>query len=86
MGRHHRPDDGSQPGRHRPADQRHRAGVDFQPWLVYAPDSDPAVAGVQLPTNVTVAAQTADFTPTNNNYRRLVNVVDLLQDGQTRRP
>jgi Ca2+-binding RTX toxin-like protein len=58
-------------------------GIDFQPWLVYAPDSNPAVAGVQLPANITVAAQTANFTPTNNNYRRLVNVVDLLQDDQT---
>jgi len=36
-----------------------------------------------LPTNITVAAQTANFTQTNNNYRRLVNVVDLLQNGQT---
>src|SRR5262249_9800031 len=56
--------------------------IDFEPWLVYAPDSNPASPGVQLPTNISVAAQTAPFTPTNNNYRRLVNVVDLLQDGQ----
>ena len=56
--------------------------IDFEPWLVYAPDSNPAVAGVQLPTSFSVAAQTGTFTTTNNNYRRLVNVVDLLQDGQ----
>jgi len=57
--------------------------VNFQPWLVYAADSNSVVAGVQLPTTITVAAQTSAFTTTNNNYRRLVNVVDLLQNGQT---
>lgn len=57
--------------------------VVFEPWLVYSPDSNPAVAGIQLPTSFTVAAQTSGFTSTNNNYRRLVNVIDSLQNGQT---
>ncbi|HKB05407.1 MAG TPA: right-handed parallel beta-helix repeat-containing protein, partial [Gemmataceae bacterium] len=59
------------------------AVVDFQPWLVYAPDSDPVAAGLQFPTSFTVPAQTAGFTATNNNYRRLVNVIELLRNGQT---
>lgn len=57
--------------------------ITFQPWLTYSPDANPSVAGVQLPTTFTVAAQTSGFTSTNNNYRRLVNVVDSLQNGQT---
>src|SRR5262249_17741608 len=57
--------------------------VIFQPWLVYSPDSNPALPGIQLPTSFTVPAQTSDFTSTNNNYRRLVNVIDSLQNDQT---
>jgi nitrous oxidase accessory protein NosD len=57
--------------------------VDFQPWLVYSPDADPAAPGVQFVSSFTVPAQVGGFTSTNNNYRRLVNVVDLLRDGQT---
>jgi uncharacterized repeat protein (TIGR01451 family) len=57
--------------------------VDYQPWLVYAPDGDAATPGVQLVASFTVPAQTAGFTTTNNNYRRLVNVIDCLQPGQT---
>ena len=48
---------------------------------MYAPDADPVVPGVQLVTNFSVAAQAGGFTTTNNNYRRLVNVVDNLQTG-----
>jgi hypothetical protein len=57
--------------------------VDFQPWLVYAPDSTAIVPGVQFPTSFGVSAQAASFTATNNNYRRLINVIDCLQPGQT---
>ncbi len=59
------------------------SAVDFQPWLVYAPDADAATPGVQLVTSFSVPAQTSGFTSTNNNYRRLVNAIDCLQDGQT---
>src|SRR5262249_14883757 len=57
--------------------------VDFQPWLVYAPDTSAATPGVQFVSAFTVNAQTANFTATNNNYRRLVNAIDTLQPGQT---
>lgn len=57
--------------------------IDFQPWLVYAPDSNAVTPGVQLATSFTVAAQTSGFTSTNNNYRRLVNAIECLQPGQT---
>jgi nitrous oxidase accessory protein NosD len=57
--------------------------IDFQPWLVYSPDGDAATPGVQVVNSFSVPAQAAGFTTTNNNYRRLVNVVDLLLDGQT---
>src|SRR5262249_19187932 len=57
--------------------------ISFQPWLVYAPDSDPTTNGVQLVTSFTVNAQVAPFTTTHNNYRRLVNAIACIQSGQT---
>ncbi len=56
---------------------------DFQPWLVYGTDADPSAPGFQLQTSISVPAQTSGFTTTNNNYRRLANVIDCLVDGQT---
>jgi SdrD B-like domain/Right handed beta helix region/Carboxypeptidase regulatory-like domain/FG-GAP-like repeat/Prealbumin-like fold domain len=56
--------------------------ITFQPWLLYN-DADHLQVGFQLPTTFTVNAQTAGFTSTNNNYRRLVNAIDPLVDGQT---
>ncbi|MCI0360847.1 MAG: right-handed parallel beta-helix repeat-containing protein, partial [Planctomycetaceae bacterium] len=57
--------------------------IDFQPWLVYSPDANPAVAGIQVAASFSVPAQLAGFTSTNNNYRRLVNAFDCLVSGQT---
>jgi SdrD B-like domain/FG-GAP-like repeat/Right handed beta helix region len=55
--------------------------ISFQPWLLYN-DADPLQVGFQIPTTFTVNAQTAGFTSTNNNYRRLVNAIDPLVNGQ----
>ena len=57
--------------------------VDFQPWLVYSPDGNASIPGIQFVGSFTVPAQVGGFTATNNNYRRLVNAIDCLQPGQT---
>src|SRR5262245_56647549 len=56
--------------------------INFQPWLLYN-DASATQVGFQVPTTFTVTAQTSGFTSTNNNYRRLVNAIGCLQDGQT---
>ena len=56
--------------------------VNYAPWLVYSPDSDPAVAGVQLPTTVTITAGN-DVSAAENDFTLLQNAVAAVADGQT---
>ncbi|MBO0697378.1 MAG: hypothetical protein J2P46_03200 [Zavarzinella sp.] len=58
------------------------ASVNFRPWLIYSPDSNPSLPGVQLPTTVTVTAG-ADVSPAENNFTLLQNAVGAVADGQT---
>lgn len=56
--------------------------ITFRPWLVYAPDSNPALPGVQLPTNVTVTAG-ADVSAAENDFTLLQNAIGSVATGQT---
>ena len=56
--------------------------MNFAPWLVYAPDSNPAAAGVQLPTTVTITAGN-DVSAAENDFTLLQNAVGAVADGQT---
>jgi hypothetical protein len=56
--------------------------VNFRPWLIYSPDSNPNLPGVQLPTTVTVTAG-ADVSAAENNFTLLQNAVGAVADGQT---
>lgn len=57
-------------------------GISFRPWLVYAPDNNPALPGVQLKTLVTVTAGN-DVSVAENDFTLLQNAVGAVTDGQT---
>jgi parallel beta-helix repeat protein len=56
--------------------------VNFRPWLVYSPDSNPALPGVQLPTTVTITGG-GDVSPAANDFTLLQNAVGAVASGQT---
>jgi parallel beta-helix repeat protein len=58
------------------------AAVNFRPWLVYSPDSNPLLPGVQLPTTVTITAGN-DVSPAVNDFTLLQNAVGAVTSGQT---
>jgi hypothetical protein len=58
------------------------SSVNFRPWLIYSPDSNPNLPGVQLPTTVMVTAG-ADVSAAENNFTLLQNAVGAVADGQT---
>ncbi len=56
--------------------------IKFAPWLIYSPDTNPAVAGVQLPTTVTVTPG-SDTSAADNDFTRLQNAIGAATTGQT---
>ena len=58
------------------------AGISFAPWLIYSPDTNPALTGVQLPTTVTVTPG-GDVSAADNAFTRLQNAIGAAAAGQT---
>lgn len=58
------------------------AGVTFAPWLIYSPDTNPALPGVQLPNTVTVISD-GDISAADNDFTRLQNAIGAAATGQT---
>ena len=58
------------------------ASVNYAPWLVYSPDSNPSKPGVQLPATVVVTPG-GDISAADNDFTRLQNAVGSLVSGQT---
>lgn len=56
--------------------------IKFAPWLIYSPDTNPALAGVQLPTTVTVTPG-SDTSAADNDFTRLQNAIGAATTGQT---
>jgi autotransporter-associated beta strand protein len=56
--------------------------IAFAPWLISNPDSNPALAGVQLPTTVTVTPG-GDINAADNDFTRLQNAIGAAASGQT---
>lgn len=54
----------------------------FRPWLIYSPDTNPALAGVQLPPTVTVTSQ-GDISAAVNDFTVLENAIGSAVSGQT---
>lgn len=58
------------------------AGISFGPWLIYSPDSNAALPGVQLPVTVTVNPG-GEVSAADNDFTRLQNAVGASAAGQT---
>ncbi|MDB5336673.1 MAG: hypothetical protein JWN70_2292 [Planctomycetaceae bacterium] len=56
--------------------------IKFAPWLIYSPDTNPLLPGVQLPTTVTVTPG-SDTSAADNDFTRLQNAIGAAATGQT---